>query len=169
WTQIQSGWMIQSARPLQPAQIAAARDMAAKAGLTIESRNTQASLATIRTVATAAGALIALGVLAMAVGLIRAEAAGDVRTLTAIGAASTTRRTLTATTAGTLALLGALLGTAAAYLALAAGHRSDLSALGRVPALDLAITVIGVPVAATLAGWLLAGRNPSSVARQALD
>ena len=32
------------------------------------------------TVATAAGALIAFGVLAMAVGLIRAEAAGDVRT-----------------------------------------------------------------------------------------
>ncbi len=169
WTQIQSGWMIQSVRPLQPAQIAAARDMAAKAGLTIESRNTQGSLATIRTVATAAGALIALGVLAMAVGLIRAEAAGDIRTLTAIGAASTTRRALTATTAGTLALLGALLGTAAAYLALAAGHRSDLTALSRVPVLDLTITVVGVPIAAALAGWLLAGRKPSSVARQALD
>jgi putative ABC transport system permease protein len=169
WTQIQSGWMIQSARPLQPAQIAAARDMAAKADLTIESRNTQASLATIRTVATAAGALIALGVLAMAVGLIRAEAAGDVRTLTAIGAASNTRRTLTATTAGTLALLGALLGSAAAYLALAAGHRSDLTVLSRVPVLDLTIAVVGVPIAAALAGWVLAGRKPTSVARQALD
>jgi putative ABC transport system permease protein len=169
WTQIQSGWMIQSVRPLSPAQIAAARDLAAKAGLTIESRNTQASLATIRTVATAAGALIALGVLAMAVGLIRAEAAGDVRTLTAIGAASTTRRTLTATTAGTLALLGALLGSAAAYLALAAGHRSDLTVLSQVPVLDLTVTVVGVPIAAALAGWLLAGRNPSSVSRQALD
>jgi putative ABC transport system permease protein len=169
WTQIQSGWMIQSARPLRPAQIATARDMAAKAGLTIESRNTQASLATIGTVATAAGALIALGVLAMAVGLIRAEAAGDIRTLTAIGAASTTRRALTATTAGTLALLGALLGSAAAYLALAAGHRSDLTVLSRVPVLDLIITVVGVPIAAALAGWILAGHNPSSVARQALD
>jgi len=169
WTQVQSGWMIQSAQPLQPAQIAAARDLAAKSGLTIESRNTQASLATIRTVATAAGALIALGVLAMAVGLIRAEAAGDVRTLTAIGAASTTRRTLAATTAGTLALLGVLLGTAAAYLALAAGHRSDLAVLSRVPILDLTITVVGVPVAAALAGWILAGRQPSSIARQALD
>jgi putative ABC transport system permease protein len=169
WTQIQSGWMIQTARPLQAAQIAAARDMAAKAGLIIESRNTQASLATIRTVATAAGALIALGVLAMAVGLIRAEAAGEVRTLTAIGATSTTRRTLTATTAGTLALLGALLGSAAAYLALAAGHRSDIGVLSRVPVLDLTITVVGVPVAAALAGWILAGRRQSSIARQALD
>jgi putative ABC transport system permease protein len=169
WTQIQSGWMVQSARPLQAGQIAAARDMAAKSGLIVESRNTQASLATIRTVATAAGALIALGVLAMAVGLIRAEAAGDVRTLTAIGATSTTRRTLTATTAGTLALLGALLGSAAAYLALAAGHRSDISVLSRVPVLDLTITVAGVPAAAALAGWVLAGRQQSSIARQALD
>ena len=169
WTQIRSGWMVQSARPLQAAQIAAARDIAAKSGLIIESRNTQASLATIRTVATAAGALIALGVLAMAVGLIRAEAAGDVRTLTAIGATSTTRRTLTATTAGTLALLGALLGSAAAYLALAAGHRSDINVLSRVPILDLIITVAGVPAAAALAGWVLAGRKQSSIARRALD
>jgi putative ABC transport system permease protein len=143
--------------------------VAAKTGLVIESRDTQASLTTIRTVATAAGALIALGVLAMAVGLIRAEAAGDLRTLTAIGADSTTRRTLTATTAGTLALLGALLGSGAAYLALAAGHRSDLGALSQVPALDLAITVVGVPAAAALAGWILAGRRPPSATRQALD
>src|ERR1700685_1853344 len=157
------------AAPLQAAQIAAARDIAAKSGLVIESRNTQASLATIRTVATVAGALIALGVLAMAVGLIRAEAPGDLRTPTAIGAARRTRRTLTATTAGTLALLGALLGSAAAYLALAAGHRSDISVLSQVPVLDLALTIVGVPAAAALAGWILAGRRPPSVARQPLD
>ena len=169
WTQIQSGWMVTSARSLLAAQIASARDAAAKSGLVIESRNTQASLATISTAATAAGALIALGVLAMCVGLIRAEAAGDVRTLTAIGATSTTRRTLTATTAGTLALLGALLGSSAAYLALAAGHRSDIGALTRVPVLDLAITIVCVPAAAALAGWVLAGRKPPPVARQALD
>jgi len=169
WTQIQSGWMVKSARPLQGAQIAAARDMAAKAGLVIESRNTQASLATIRTAATATGALLALSVLAMAVGLIRAEAAGDVRTLTAIGATSTTRRTLTATTAGTLALLGALLGSGAAYLALAAAHRSDIAVLTRAPVLDLAVTIVGVPAAAVLAGWVLAGRRPPSAARQSLD
>jgi putative ABC transport system permease protein len=169
WTQIRSGWMVNSARPLHAPQIAAAREMAARSGLVIESRNTQASLATIRTLATAAGALIALGVLAMTVGLIRAEAAGDVRTLTAIGAASTTRRTLTATTAGTLALLGALLGSGAAYLALAAGHRSDIGVLSRAPVLDLALTIVGVPAGAALAGWILAGRRPPSVARQPLD
>jgi putative ABC transport system permease protein len=169
WTQIQSGWMVESARPLQAAQIAAARDLAARSGLVIESRNTQASLAAISAVATAAGTLIALGVLAMAIGLIRAEAAGDVRTLTAIGASSTIRRTLTATTAGALALLGALLGSGAAYLALAAGHRSQIGVLTRVPILDLAITIVGVPAAAALAGWVLARHRPAPFARQALD
>ncbi len=168
WTQIPSGWMVESARPLQPAQIAAARDVAARAGLVIESRNTQASLATIRTVATAAGALIALGVLAMAVGLIRAEAAGDMGILTAVGAARATRRTITATTAGTLALLGALLGSGAAYLAVAAAHRSDISVLSQVPVLDLAITVAGVPAVAAVAGWILAGRRPPA-SRAPLD
>jgi putative ABC transport system permease protein len=92
-----------------------------------------------------------------------------VRTLTAIGATSRTRRALTATTAGALALLGALLGSGTAYLALAAGHRSDIGVLSRVPVLDLAITIAGVPAAAALVGWVLAGHRPASVARQALD
>jgi putative ABC transport system permease protein len=169
WTQIQSGWLIQSGKPLTAPQLAAARDLAAKAGLIIEARNSQASLATTSVAATAAGALLALGVLAMTVGLIRTEAAGDLRTLTAAGATSITRRTLTAATAGALALLGALLGSATAYLALAAGHLSDLGNLSRVPVLYLAITILGVPVAATLTGWILAGRQPPSIARQMLE
>jgi putative ABC transport system permease protein len=169
WTQIQSGWLIQSGKPLTAAQLAAARDVAAKAGLIIEARNSQASLTTISAAATAAGALLALGVLAMTVGLMRTEAVGDLRTLTAAGATSTTRRTLTAATAGALALLGALLGSATAYLALAAGHLSDLGNLSRVPVLYLTITILGVPVAATLAGWILAGRQPPSIARRVLE
>jgi len=169
WTQIQSGWLIQSGKPLTAAQLAAARDVAATAGLITETRNSQASLATISAAATAAGALLALGVLAMTVALIRTEAAGDLRTLTAAGATSTTRRTLTAATAGGLALLGALLGTAGAYLALAAGHLSDLSTLSHVPLLYLAITILGVPVAAALTGWILAGRKPPSIARRLLE
>jgi putative ABC transport system permease protein len=169
WTQIQSGWLVQSGKPLTTAQLATARDVAAKAGLIIEARNSQASLATINAAATAAGALLALGVLAMTVALIRTEAAGDLRTLTAAGATSTTRRTLTAATAGALALLGALLGTAGAYLALAAAHLSDLATLSRAPLLYLAITVLGVPIAAALTGWTLAGRKPPSIARRVLE
>jgi putative ABC transport system permease protein len=169
WTQIQSGWLIQTSQPFTAAQLAAARDVAANTGLIIEARNSQASLATISAAATAAGALLALGVLAMTVALIRTEAAGDLRTLTAAGATRKTRRTLTAATAGGLALLGALLGSAGAYLALAAGHLSDLSALSQVPFRYLAITVLGVPVAAALTGWILAGRKPPSIARRVLE
>jgi len=169
WTQVQSGWLVKSGKPLTAAQLAAARDVAAKAGLIIEARNSQASLATISAAATAAGALLALGVLAMTVALMRAEAAGDLRTLTAAGATSTTRRTLTAATAGGLALLGALIGSTGAYLALAAGHRSDLSTLSHVPVPYLAITILGIPGAAALTGWVLAGRKPPSIARRALE
>jgi putative ABC transport system permease protein len=169
WTRVQSGWLIESAQPLSAAQLTAAQDAAARAGLVIESRNTQASLATIGVAGIAAGALLALGVLAMAVGLIRTEAAGEVRTLTAIGATSTTRRALTATTAGALALLGALLGSAAAYLALAAAHCGDLKVLSQAPVMEVAITIVAVPLAATAAGWLLPGRKPPAVATQALD
>jgi hypothetical protein len=38
-----------------------------------------------------------------------------------------------------------------------------------VPVLYLAITVLGVPVAATLTGWILAGRQPPFIARQMLE
>jgi putative ABC transport system permease protein len=169
WTQIQSGWLVESSQPLTAAQLAAAREVAATAGLTVEARNTQASLATISAAATAAGALLALGVLAMTVGLIRTEAASDLRILTATGATSTTRRTLTATTAGTLALSGALTGAVGAYLALAAGHRSDLGVLSHAPVLYLTAIILGIPAAAALSGWLLAGRQPPALARRVLE
>jgi putative ABC transport system permease protein len=169
WTQIQSGWLVESSQPLTAAQLAAAREVAATAGLTVEARNTQASLGTISAAATAAGALLALGVLAMTVGLIRTEAASDLRILTATGATSTTRRTLAATTAGALALSGALTGAVGAYLALAAGHRSDLGVLSHAPVLYLTVTILGIPAAAALSGWLLAGRQPPALARRVLE
>ena len=75
--------------------------------------------------ATVFGIALALGVLAMSVGLIRSETASELRTLTAAGASSRTRRALTAVTAGGLAFLGALLGTVAAYVGLVGWFRSN--------------------------------------------
>ena len=120
-------------------------------------------------IATAAGAILALAILAMTVGLIRSESAGDLRTLTATGATARIRRTLTGTTAGALALLGALLGVAGAYIVLAATYHDDLGYLSHVPFLYLTLAVVGVPLAATAAGWLLAGREPPAVARPAIQ
>ena len=164
-----AGWLIQTAAPPDPRQIATARKAAASAGLYVETREGQKSLAPLRNWSTAAGILLALGVLGMTVGLIRSETANDLRTLTATGASSTTRRTLTGATAGALALLGALLGTAGAYAALLAWHRSDLSPLGHVPVVNLVVILVGLPVIATAAGWLLAGREPPAINRRPIE
>ena len=155
-------------RPLTSEQVADAREFAADAGLTIETRRESSSTTPIA-IATAAGALLALAILAMTVGLIRSETAGDLRILTATGATSRIRRTLTAATAGSLALLGALLGVAGAYLALAATYLDDLDYLGRIPVLPLVLMVVALPLAATAAGWLLAGREPPTIARPVME
>ena len=169
WNQIPAGWLVESSRPLTSDQIADARNIAANAGLTIEARQGKPSFAKTMAIATGAGALLALAILAMTVGLIRSESAGDLRTLTATGATSGIRRTLTATTAGALALLGTLLGVAGAYVVLSATYYDDLGYLSDVPVLYLVLAVIGVPLAATAAGWLLAGREPPAIARTAIQ
>jgi putative ABC transport system permease protein len=169
WQPRRAGWLIELRQPLTGAQHAAARDLAAAAGLTIEARNNQDELPAIRSAATAAGLLLALGILAMTIGLIRGEAAGDLRTLTASGATGRTRRTLTAATSSALALLGALLGTGGAYLALTAGYDNDLGSLSRVPLPQLTVILAGLPLVAATGGWLLAGRQPPALAHQPLE
>jgi putative ABC transport system permease protein len=166
---IPAAWLIQTRSPLTTAQMQTAQKAAASAGLYVETRNLQKSLAPLRDWSTAAGILLALGVLGMTVGLIRSETANDLRTLAATGASSTTRRTLTGATAGAIAFLGATLGTAGAYAALLAWHRSDLSPLGHVPVINLVLILAGLPVIATVAGWLLAGGEPPVIARRPLE
>jgi putative ABC transport system permease protein len=169
WQPARAGWLVVARNPPTSAQLARARQVAADAGMTLETRDEQTELTVIRSAATVAGMLLALGILAMTVGLIRSEAAGDLRTLTAAGATATTRRNLTAATSGALALLGVVLGTTGAYLALLAGYHNDLSALGRVPVGHLTVTLVGLPLTAAAAGWLLAGREPPALARQPLE
>ena len=114
--------------------------------------------------------MIALGVLAASVGLIRSETAPDLRTLTATGASATTRRTITAATAAALGLLGAVLGMAFALVAALVWAHASLSALfSDVPLTDGLILLVGLPLVAAAGGWLLAGRDPDVIARQPLD
>jgi putative ABC transport system permease protein len=89
--------------------------------------------------------------------------------LTATGATSAIRRTLTAVTAGALALFGALLGAAGAYLALIAGYAADFAAFRHIPVPNLLLIIVGIPLIATLAGWLLAGREPVDLARRSIE
>ena len=169
WRPIPAGWLVESRRPLTSEQVSAARDFAATGRLTIEVQRKSASFTTVIAIATAAGALLALAILAMTVGLIRSESAGDLRTLTAAGATSSIRRTLTATTAGALAFLGAILGVAGAYVVILALYLDNLGYLKDVPVLYLALAVLGVPLAAAAAGWLAAGREPPAIARPAIE
>ncbi len=164
-----AGWLMQTPQSVTKSEIDTAQRMAASVGLSVETKSAHQSLASLRNWSTAVGILVALGVLAMTVGLIRSETARDLRTLAATGASSTTRRALTAATAGALALLGAILGTAGAYAALLAWHRSNLDPLTNIPLFNLVIIVVALPVIATASGWLLAGREPQFITRQPLD
>jgi putative ABC transport system permease protein len=169
WRQVPAGWLVESSRALTSDQIAEARDLSAAAGLEVETQRERRSLATPMAIATAAGAILALAILAMTVGLIRSESAGDLRTLTATGASGRIRRTLTAATAGALAVLGALLGVAGAYVILVATYHDDLGYLRDVPVLYLVVLVVGVPLTAAAAGWIVGGREPPAIARSAIQ
>ena len=136
-------------------------------GLSIESRDESSTLANVRTGAVAVGMILALGILAMTVGLIRAESVGELRTLTATGATRSVRRRITAATAGGLAGLGALLGTAGAYLALVAAQIDDLAPdpgrrsrhhRDRHP-----------DRGQRRPGWVFAGREPDTLGRRPID
>ena len=65
--------------------------------------------------------------------------------------------------------LGGLLGTAVAYLAGIAWFHSTPGNLTHVPIVNLAILIIGMPLAASIVGWLLAGREPPTIARQPIE
>jgi putative ABC transport system permease protein len=168
-----AGWLIQAPHNPTATQITDARLTAAAAGMTIETKSSTPSSAEILDYATVFGIVLALGILAMSIGLIRSETARDLRTLTAAGASSLTRRELTAVTAFSLALGGAALGIVAAYVA-AVGYSWDnpldgLSELSSLPVGNLLLIGVGMPVAAAVVGWLMAGREPSAIARQPLE
>jgi putative ABC transport system permease protein len=164
WRAAREGWLVESSRPLTGSQVADARELAADAGLTVETRDDGSDLAAVRAGATGAGMLLALGILAMTLGLIRSEVAGDLRILAATGATGRLRRTVAASTAGVLGLLGVVLGTAGAYAALVAGYGDDLGRLGAMPVAPLVTLALGLPAVAALAGYLLAGPPPDRLA-----
>ena len=169
------GWIIRSGSAITSAQILNAQAIAATDNLAVESKNDEPTSAEIVNWATVFAIALALGILAMSIGLIRSETAGELRTLTATGASSRIRRTLTAVTAGGLALLGALLGTVAAYVGLAGWYRSNsleggLSDLfGHIPWNNLFFIVVAMPLVAVVVGWLLAGREPTGIGTRPIE
>ena len=165
-----NGWLIQAPAPLTTTQINAASQLALAYGVTAETKSNTPGLDEFAGGATALGIVIAFGVLAASVGLIRSETARDLRTLTAAGASGATRRMITAATAAALGLLGAVLGMAGAVVAGLAWAHSSLSAMfGDVPLSDVLILLLGLPLIAAVGGWLLVGREPPLIARQPIE
>jgi putative ABC transport system permease protein len=169
------GWTILANGPITQVQLTSANSLAASGDLSIESKNDAPTSAEIVNWATVFGIALALGVLAMSVGLIRSETASDLRTLTATGASSRTRRSLTAVTAGGLAFLGALLGTVAAYIGLFGWFRTNTleggvsDIIDHVPWDNLFFILIAMPVVAIIIGWVLAGREPTGISTRPME
>jgi putative ABC transport system permease protein len=171
-----AGWFMVTNHPPTAAQIRNASLIAAAvSGMSIETKSSAPPGYEVIDLATVFGIVLALAILAMSIGLIRSETAGDLRTLTATGASGWTRRTITAATAGALGFFGAVLGTFAAYLGLVAFVRSNTlnggeSALfSTVPVNNLLEILVAMPIAAAIVAWLLAGREPTSLTRQAIE
>ena len=94
------GWLIQAPASLTAVQVTNAQQLAAGAsGVSVETRDNIPSLAQIIDAATIFGIVLALGIVALSVGLVRSEGARDLRILAATGASGSTRRTITAATA----------------------------------------------------------------------
>jgi putative ABC transport system permease protein len=155
-----SGWLIQVPNGLTATQVTDAQRIAAAAGMGVETRNSIPSLAQIIDAATLFGIVLAIGILGLSVGLVRSEAARDLRTLSATGAGGSTRRTITATTAGALAFTGAVVGIVGGYLAAIGFFRSNsldgLSSLTSIPVTNLLVILVGMPLRG--GPWLAAGR-----------
>ncbi len=168
-----AGWLIQVPNGLTATQVTDAQRIAAVAGMGVETRNSIPSLAQIIDAATLFGIVLAIGILGLSVGLVRSEAARDLRTLSATGAGGVTRRTITATTAGALGFTGAVVGIVGGYLAAIGFFSSNsldgLSSLTSIPVTNLLVILVGMPLAATVLGWLLAGRDRGGIARQPLE
>jgi putative ABC transport system permease protein len=167
-------WLVQGNQPFTASQISNAELTASASQLSVESKNDEPTSSAVVNTATLFGVLIALAVLAMSVGLVRSETASDLRTLAATGASSHTRRALTAVTAGALGFLGALLGVLGGYIGMIGWLRSNslnggIAALGNVPIGDLLFILLAMPAFAAVVGWLFAGREPASMAHQAIE
>ncbi|MGP8162702.1 MAG: hypothetical protein ACLQAN_02825 [Acidimicrobiales bacterium] len=67
-----------------------------------------------------------------------------------------------------------MLGPFTGYVAIVGWLRDNslndgITALGTIPAASLLVILVGMPAAAVLVGWLLAGREPPAMARQPID
>jgi putative ABC transport system permease protein len=78
---------------------------------------------------------------------------------------------ITAATAGALALAGAVTGVLWAIWRRSGSSATTSSTVfpGSVPVTNLLLILVGMPLLAVVAGWLLAGREPAVIGRQPME
>jgi hypothetical protein len=143
-----NGWLIQAPAPLSAAQIHAAQRLALAYQAPLGIASGGPDLGEIADAGTVLGIIIALGVLAASVGLIRSETGRDLRTLTQPGPA---------------------LPRGGRSPRLVWAHASLSAMFGDLPLTDVLILLLGLPLIVAAGGWLFAGRKPPAVARQPLE
>lgn len=156
WNTARAGWLIEAQGPLTAEEFDATRRLAAAAGITAERRAQQGNLARARDAATALAMLASLALVAMTVGLMRAETLADRRILVSLGSSRRQQRDIAAATAGALAVAAIATGTGTAYLALLAQSGDQLARLLPVPGAHLAMLCLGLPLVAVIGSWALA-------------
>lgn len=145
WRKVRNRY--EALQPLPTAQINNARQTTSNIGASIETNNEDPSLEELNDVGVAIRMLLALGVLAMVIGLLLNETTSDVRVLAALGVSSETRRTIAGSAAATMRLLRAPLGTVVSHLALIAFSSSQQNMdLTAVLARSLAVIIVGLAV-----------------------
>ncbi|MDY7101041.1 MAG: hypothetical protein S0880_07620 [Actinomycetota bacterium] len=158
------GWLVASPTPITDEQADA---LAAVAGrLVVETHEPPASASGLRWATLAIGAGIALGVLAVMSALIRLDAERRERALAALGAGSRLRRRSEVATTAVLAFVAAGFAVPIGYLGLFAflSDRPDDVHLA-APAGPMAVLLVGVPLAAVAATWILAHLRPEPPTR----
>jgi len=135
-------------------------------GLEAKTEQPPQSSGGLRRNTTLIGAAVTLAILALTVSLLRAESSNDDQVLLALGAEARTRRRIATATTGFLALGGAVLALPTGYLALIA-IMSDRGAGFPfvIPVVPLASLLVGTPIVAAIATYLLAGRSTQAPAR----
>jgi len=159
YTPITGAWLITQTGPFTDEEKAIIFD-GAGADLEVETRRPNQNDTELRRAATLIGAVVALAILALTVSLLLADSRNEQRVLIALGTKRHTRRRITAATTGFLALSGALLALPVGYLALVAIMSDrDANFAFVVPATPLGALLIGTPLIATAAAYLLTGRS----------
>ncbi len=169
-----AGWWLDLGATPSASAVASARMVAASAGLSMETKTSEPTTATVVQWATVVGMALALAILAMTLALLRSETRGDRWLLAATGQSGRTRRVSAAVTAGALTEVGVVVGLAGAYAGIGAWFSGSvldggLGALSAPPTSSLLFLLVATPLLASAGAGIVAGPGRGTLGRVRLE